>query len=194
MVFAEEFLSEHMLPAVLASLSKLYHYGTPQLYAYNERLQRVMTDLEQELKEAPGEHNRHALGALLTIFLLTLERQHNHEQSTLFQSGYYSLYVRFRSLIERHFRESRDAAFYAEKLNITYKHLNHITRKSVGHTAKGYIDELVVLEAKRLLVSTEMRSKEVAYACGFEEPSNFVKFFKKLTKQTPREFRLSHQG
>ena len=189
MVFAEEFMQEHLLPAVLASLSKLYHYGAPIIYKYNDRLQRVVSDFEAELKQAPGEHQRHTIGALLTIFLLTLERQHNAAQSNLFQSGHYAYFVRFRSLVEQHFTQSRDAAFYASKLNITYKHLNDITRKSVGLTAKAFIDELVVLEAKRLLISTDLRSKEIAYDCGFEEPSNFVKFFKKSTGVTPATFR-----
>ena len=149
-------------------------------------------DLHTELEEAPSNHNRHTLRALLTIFLVALERQHTAERAHLFQSGHYGIFVQFRALVERHFQRSRDAAFYASKLNITYKHLNDITRKSIGTTAKAFIDSLLILEAKRLLVSTAMRSKEVAYALGFEEPSNFVKFFKKAVQQTPGQFRKSH--
>lgn len=84
---------------------------------------------------------------------------------------------------------SRNANFYAKKLNITYKHLNSICKDVADVTAKQFIDAFIILEAKRLLINSEMKSTELAYTLGFEEPTNFVKYFKKYTGLTPNTFK-----
>jgi len=56
-------------------------------------------------------------------------------------------------------------------------------------TPKQIIDERVVLEAKRLLVYSQQAIKEIAYELGYNEPTNFIKYFRKHAKCTPLEFR-----
>jgi AraC family transcriptional regulator, transcriptional activator of pobA len=50
-----------------------------------------------------------------------------------------------------------------------------------------------VLEAKRILAHTTESVKEIGYDLGFEEPTNFIKYFKKHSKLTPTEFREKNQ-
>ncbi len=42
-----------------------------------------------------------------------------------------------------------------------------------------------------MLVSTSLSVKEIAFALGFGEPTNFLKYFKKHTSLTPVEFRTT---
>lgn len=51
------------------------------------------------------------------------------------------------------------------------------------------IDDRVMLEAKRLLAHTQDTIKEIGYTLGYDEPTNFIKYFKKHNGQTPVEFR-----
>lgn len=44
-------------------------------------------------------------------------------------------------------------------------------------------------EAERLLQHTSLNIKEIGYNLGFEDPSYFVKFFKRLAGSMPSEFR-----
>jgi AraC family transcriptional activator of pobA len=64
-----------------------------------------------------------------------------------------------------------------------------LTRQVLNKTAKEFIEEQVILEAKRLLAQGSRPIKEIAYELGFSEPTNMVKFFKKHTHTTPAAFR-----
>ena len=86
---------------------------------------------------------------------------------------------------------SRNAEFYANQMNITYKHLNEICKEIINSTAKQFIDDFVLLEAKRQLTNSGIRSTDLAYQLGFREPTNFVKYFKKHTGLTPNQFKSS---
>ena len=79
--------------------------------------------------------------------------------------------------------------FYCQELNITPKRLNKATSNIFGKTPKNIIDERVLLESKRLLAHTSESIKEISFSLGFEELTNFIKYFKKHTKKTPVEFR-----
>ena len=54
---------------------------------------------------------------------------------------------------------------------------------------KTYINDSLILEIKRLLMNTSLSIKEISYKTGFEDPTNFVKYFKKYTELTPIDFR-----
>jgi AraC family transcriptional regulator, transcriptional activator of pobA len=56
-------------------------------------------------------------------------------------------------------------------------------------TPKQLIDERVCLEAQRLLVHTRWPLTRICAELGFCEPTNFVKFFRRTTGQTPEQFR-----
>jgi AraC-like DNA-binding protein len=95
----------------------------------------------------------------------------------------------FKDLLEINFKTQKQVSFYAKELIITEKRLNQATSKVFGKTPKHIIDDRIILEAKRILVHTNESIKEVAYNLGFEEPTNFIKYFKKHSSVTPTEFR-----
>ena len=74
-------------------------------------------------------------------------------------------------------------------MSVSYKHLNTIRKEISGFTAKQFIDNHVILEAKRYLATTDISIKELTYDMGFDEPTNFVKFFSKHTQMTPAVFK-----
>ncbi len=79
--------------------------------------------------------------------------------------------------------------FYARMLNISPIYLSECIKKSTGKTAKQIINEYLILEAKSLLRQSTESVSQIAYNLGFEDDSNFVKYFKKQTGLTPRSFR-----
>ena len=83
---------------------------------------------------------------------------------------------------------SRNVNFYAQKLNISPKHLNILCKKFLNLSAKNTIDNYTILEAKRELISN-LPIKEIAYKLGFIETTNFVKYFKKQTNISPSKFK-----
>ncbi|SFJ40905.1 helix-turn-helix domain-containing protein [Olleya namhaensis] len=144
----------------------------------------------QEYSNIQEDYNQeNTYSALYSIIFSKLERLKQYQTFHLKRSDKLNSFLAFKSLLEIHFNTSRNADFYAKKLNITYKHLNSICKDLVTITAKQFIDAFVILEAKRLLINSEIKSTELAYSLGFEEPTNFVKYFKKHTGFTPNSFK-----
>ena len=100
-----------------------------------------------------------------------------------------SLCERFDELLESHMRSQRSATWYAERLGVAAKTLGRATESVLDCTAKQHIDRNVTLEAKRLLIHTDVTVDEVAVTLGFDESTNFVKFFRRVESCTPRAFR-----
>ncbi|CAM1344840.1 AraC family transcriptional regulator [Tenacibaculum amylolyticum] len=92
-------------------------------------------------------------------------------------------------LITTHFKHEKRATFYAEQLHITVRHLNRITKKVLGKTFTQLLHEMIVLEAKRLLVHTREQLTTIAEELGFQDYANFSKFFKNKTTESPTSFR-----
>ena len=59
------------------------------------------------------------------------------------------------------------------------------TKKSI----KGFIDETLILKTKKELSNRGITISEVAYQFGFDEVTNFTKYFKKHTNLSPKAFR-----
>ena len=99
----------------------------------------------------------------------------------------------FSQLVEWHYTQHHTVAEYASLLNITAKALNkRITRYS-NTTPNDIIKNRIVLEAKRLLVHTQLSIKEIAYKLGYDDISYFTRLFTKQAGVPPQSFRLQYQ-
>ena len=81
------------------------------------------------------------------------------------------------------------AVIGAKKINVSEKRLNQATSKVLDKSPKELIDDRILLESKRLLVHGNKSIKEIGFELGFEEPTNFIKYFRKHIGKTPMEFR-----
>lgn len=97
--------------------------------------------------------------------------------------------AKFHLLIDQFFKEEKSVTFYAEKLNISANYLNILCKKNLKVSATQLIQQRVLLEAKRMLQSTDLSIKEIAFELGFVDHAYFSNFFKGQTKYTPTEFR-----
>lgn len=101
------------------------------------------------------------------------------------------VFYRFLLLVEANFQIERSVNYYAEKLNITPKHLSAVAKETSGHTAGEWIDSYVVLEAKMLLNNSELSIQEISSRLNFANQSFFGKYFKHHTGMSPRSYRRS---
>ena len=90
-------------------------------------------------------------------------------------------------------REHHSVQYYADKLCITPNYLNEIVSSAMGISAKQYIQNKVVEEAKRLLVYTELPISEIAFELHFSTVSYFVRCFRQCTGETPLSYRKEHK-
>jgi len=132
---------------------------------------------------------RHQLYALLLRIHLVHGRQDTERGITPSNA---ERFRRFQELLAKRFMTDRQVADYASRLGCSEKTLNRAVLESSGRTAKAYIASRVNLEAKRLLVHTSLPVGAIAEQIGFDEATNFVKFFKRETGCTPGQFRARH--
>lgn len=133
----------------------------------------------------------HLLRSHLTILLFELESIYRTNYETQLETFSSDLVSRFKRLIDLEFNGSRLVKDYAKKLAVSPGHLNSVVKNETGTTAGAWLRKRAILEAKRLLVEKDKTIAQIAYELSFDEPSNFIKFFKKETNSTPGEFRLS---
>ena len=92
-------------------------------------------------------------------------------------------------LIDQHCCQERKTGFYANRLNLTGKRLNELTRKHLGKTVTGLIHDRIILETHRELAFTTKAVKTIAIEMGYDDPSYFCRFFRRLTGESPAAFR-----
>ena len=100
----------------------------------------------------------------------------------------------FLQLLSLHSKTQHNVAFYADKLCITPKYLNEISRKKAKLTAKEVITRSVIAQIKSALIVSGLSVQRIAYDFNFCDQSSFGKFFKKSVGMAPLAFRNKHNG
>jgi AraC-like DNA-binding protein len=150
----------------------------------------IMQSMANELQKTKDNYQSDILQNLLHNFLLYSERERRKQDFTEIKKGEDLDFVMlFKDLLEANFKNQKQVNFYAKELFTTEKRLNQATSKVFGKTPKEIIDDRIILEAKRILAHSTENIKEIGYVLGFDEPTNFIKYFKKHTLITPVEFR-----
>jgi AraC family transcriptional regulator, transcriptional activator of pobA len=145
-------------------------------YAYKDDLMRNYVNLiiHEALKLQPSEHydqHKNAASRLTSVFLELLERQFPIESAD-------------------NPLQLKTAQDYAKTLNVHVNYLNRAVKEVTGKPTTTHITERIITEAKALLQHTGWNIAEIAYALGFEYPTYFNNFFKKLTGTNPKSLRL----
>jgi AraC-like DNA-binding protein len=123
------------------------------------------------------------LAAVLLLLVTAGQEGSGHHPPT------HQAFVWFRDELEASFRTRHKVAEYAARLGYSPRTLNRLARENTGLSAKQLIDERVVLEAKRLLAHGHDPVARIAEQLGFDDPSNFSKYFQQRTGTTPAAFR-----
>ncbi|HEY0609924.1 MAG TPA: helix-turn-helix domain-containing protein [Chitinophaga sp.] len=144
-------------------------------YTYKDDLIRNYINLiiHEALKMQPSENfdkHNNAFSRITSVFLELLERQFPVET------------------VDRPLA-LRTAADYAKALSIHINYLNRAVKEVTGKSTTTHISERIISEAKALLQHTNWNIADIAYALGYEYPSYFNNFFKKMTGVNPTTLR-----
>ena len=145
-------------------------------YVYKDDLIRNYINLiiHEALKLQPSENfdqHRNASSRITSVFLELLERQFPIEDTE-------------KPL------QLKTAQDYAKNMNVHANYLNRAVKEVTGKPTTVHISERIISEAKALLQHTDWNIADIAYALGFEYPTYFNNFFKKLTGTNPKSLRL----
>jgi AraC family transcriptional regulator, transcriptional activator of pobA len=144
-------------------------------YAHKDDLIRnyINLILHEAMKLQPNEdydNVKNAAHRITNVFLELLERQFPIENTD-------------RPL------QLRTAQDYAGNLNLHVNYLNRAVKETTGKSTTAHITERIASEAKALLLHTDWNVADIAYALGFEYPTYFNNFFKRITGTNPMSLR-----
>lgn len=187
--FTEELFNGFQAGSFLQSFSFFFAGGNHVIRLTKDQLDKI-TSLFSLLKELKEE--KKAIPGIVYAILMLVDSFHslkNGKSKNTNTSNKEKITYAFRKLVAAQFPDHKDVAYYAAQLNITSKYLTEILQAELGKSAKTFIDEYVMLEAKSLLKQTTLSIQEICYWLGFEDASHFTKSFKKMTNLTPTEYR-----
>jgi AraC family transcriptional regulator, transcriptional activator of pobA len=144
-------------------------------YAHKDDLIRnyINLILHEAMKLQPNENYdnvKNAAHRITNVFLELLERQFPIESID-------------------HPLQLRTAQDYAGNLNLHVNYLNKAVKEITGKSTTTHITERIASEAKALLMHTDWNVADIAYALGFEYPTYFNNFFKRVTGTNPMSLR-----
>ena len=126
----------------------------------------------------------------LKSFLIILERIHQGDKKQIeFNNPHELIFAKYKELVEENYTKNLSINDYAAILNISSKTLTNITKEIVGKPASKIIAERIILETQRLLKFTSLQISEIAFKVGFDDPSYFVKYFKRNVGVSPNNYR-----
>jgi AraC-like DNA-binding protein len=195
LLFTTDFLLEYSIsPKRLTELELFFNcdesrplsVSESEMQQLNFYFQKIATEFSQE-----NPHKLEVLGAwlkLLTMEFVRLKQDKNLKNSKL-DHRQAEIVRHFKNDVEQKFSTWHQVAEYAQAQNLSSNYLNEIIKSETGTSAKEFILNRLILEAKRLARYSEMTAKEIAFALGYEDGAQFSKFFKKQTGMTLSEFK-----
>jgi AraC-like DNA-binding protein len=98
-----------------------------------------------------------------------------------------------RKFIHEHSDDEVSLTKVAKAVNISANHFSEKFKEVTGINFVDYVARIRVGTARDLLRNSDLRISEIAFAVGFQSLSQFNRVFKKLTRQSPTQFRAPHQ-
>lgn len=149
--------------------------------------------LSQELAwNAPGQ--RAAIEATLITFLVEVLRLACQEADEIPPGRQAATVARFREAVEKNFCRRYPLEHYSKALGVTAAQLRSACAKVARKAPLQILQDRVLVEAKRLLLYSNMSISEVAYYLGFDDAAYFSRLFQRRAGVSPRGFRQSNCG
>lgn len=198
LLFTEGFIASHLEKlAAQQSLQLFNEYLTPPRIELESKvfldLIHLVEYMEMEYANVRDDYSNGIIRSLLHILLTKLHRHKSSDNAKQALDPFLLDFLAFQQLVEAKCLTHRKVQDYAAEMGLTSAKLNKIVKRVVRKTAKTFIDEIAILQIKRLLINTELNIKEIAYQSGFDDPTNLFKFFKRFVSSSPEAFRQAHK-
>lgn len=193
-LFVDSDLLTGNLPSANASIDSYIHAReNPILHPCKKDREKILKNFQLLFDKSQEINHRFFEEVLkLQMQLFLLEMWHIFEdeldrRKRSMQSA--TLYERFRQLIQEHCLTEREVRFYSDKLNITPKYLNYISKANTRITASEWIQRYTKERIILLLKNKNLNISEIADEMDFSSRSFFTRYVKKLLGVTPKEYR-----
>lgn len=153
------------------------------------RLAELLRTLLREFEDSAGLSPTVAWLARSVVWHLARCAHRHRVQAPRLPHLHAPLYTRFVRLVEQNHAAHWPMTRYARTLGLSLNRLNRLTQEQAGCQALKIVHERLLLEAQRQLRYTDLPVSRIGFALGFEDPAYFARFFRRLTGQSPAQWR-----
>ncbi|MDB5271948.1 MAG: AraC family transcriptional regulator [Chitinophagaceae bacterium] len=166
-------------------------YNHPVIYLPTSVLSSVSEIFKKINEEVKAQlpFVKSKLGTLVDLLYIDLSRRYlnNQDISHRNPSGFLKV-KQLQRLIDLHFAKKKLPKDYADLLHLSTRHLGRLCQELLNKTTTELIAERIIIEARRLLTHSDLSIYEVSEQLGFDDYSYFIRFFKKHTGTSPKQF------
>lgn len=151
----------------------------------------LYNDIKRDIIAPDYEQKYIYLRCLLNALTVENMNVHNHIPLPAQGKSYshlYDIYSRFITLLNKRAKEEREVQYYAKKLGISSKYLSYVCICYSNKNASTWISEAVIQRAKNLMLIQKYSLEQVCTFLNFSTVSNFNRYFKRATGESPKEF------
>ncbi|MBS1527215.1 MAG: AraC family transcriptional regulator [Bacteroidetes bacterium] len=198
-LFAESFLKGQTNRSQSLQESPLFKIGGMPVFTVGEENAFITTVFQKMFDEQDSDYvfKNELIRNYINLIIheaLKMQPSQSFVKHTGASSRIASLFL---ELLERQFPieniaaplQLRTPGDFAERLAVHVNHLNRSVKEVTGKPTIYHIRARIVNEARALLIDTDWNISDIAYALGFEYPSHFNNYFKRIAGTTPRSLR-----
>lgn len=194
LIFTESFFCRTDMDKLYLQDSELFsNFKRQSYFKVNnsfEKLAHLFQEIYHELSQPVDSYQGEILHNLLMRILLLSERELGFHEGMSRSPSFNQVLVRqFKKEVDENFRNHKNISFYCTKLGTGIRRLQLATAAALDKTPKEILGDRVILEAKRMLSYQNVSIKEIAFDLGFDDATNFIKYFKLRTGLTPSAFK-----
>jgi len=161
-----------------------------------ERTQFIfcLQQIKHEIEHPVDRHSAALLSATIQVLIEYLHRFYDRQFITRHKINS-EIVNNFQQQLKTYFDGEQlkcglpSVTYFADKANLSAGYFSDLIRKETGTGPKDLISLHVLAEAKHRLASDNADISQIAYSLGFDYPAHFTRMFKRLTGQSPTQYR-----
>jgi AraC family transcriptional activator of pobA len=198
-LFTEAFVAGRERTEILKS-SPLFNSEASPVIQLNKEQAAFMTGIFQKMLAIHNgnyDYKNELIKNCIEIIIHEALRIQPPQTGHLHKNAATRITGQFMDLLERQFPidsiatplRLRTAQDFAKSLAVHVNYLNRAVKEVTGKPTSVHITDRIAAEAKALLLYTDWSVADIAYGLGFEYPTYFNNYFKRITGFAPNSLR-----
>lgn len=150
-----------------------------------ENMMDILTISYQDVRELTSIKN------LQDFMWAKIEATFNKEKFV--KRNYSQLVEDSIEILENHYNQSLSLEDICNQIAVSKNYFCYLFKREVGISLWQYLTDLRLKKAKELLRNTDLKSYEISFQVGYDNPSYFSMLFKKYELMTPNEYRKQYR-